>query len=854
MKQKFLWLVLFALLPFGTLQAQCTLDNAIPFSTNPTSLTVWNGYEYIPFTVKGINLGIAVPGTFPGELRASRAQYGQWFQQIKAIGFNCIRIYTLHYPHFYEVLDSFNLAHPQNPLFIFQGVWLNEEMDGYANDLYTLDTAFSAEIEENIDCVHGNRIIPPRLGKAYGTYTTDISKWNIGYIIGREIHPEEVLETNSQHTTVNAFTGAHFAISSCSASEAWLVSKLDQVVAYEYAGYNTQRPVSASSWPTLDPLLHPAEENRMEDTASVDLSHVVLQNAPAGLFISYHAYPYYPDFISNEPGYQSYSDPYGPNSYKGYLTALKSHYPQYPLIIAEYGVPSSLGVAHYASSGMNHGGQDEFQQGLTDIRMLTTMQEAGCGGGIQFAWIDEWFKRTWITDPIDYLADRRILWHNITAAEQNFGLIAFRKTDTLQPVETFCDTCAIREISASADYDYFNIDLRLHQPLATTDELWIALDTYAPTLGESLLPTADTLPFRAEFALHLTNYAADLYVTQAYDLFGIWHNESLPEQLYHSIPTDGAPWYLVRWKNNAGAADVQYIGSLQVNYGFQPPSSNDAVTLYSDHISLRIPWSLINVVDPSQMRVFNDNRSTPAKEDTISDGFAMAVAYKDTLLYTHSRFQWPFWNTALDAEETIKTSYWVMTDHLMEFNSKVIAFCDSFSFSGGVFPVEVTAQDGVLKNDFDLDGDYMSPLLVDAPLHGHITLNTDGSFTYMPDPGFEGDELFSYCVFDQYSLSSPATVLLHIENNSAFVEYQPLQERVPQINVYPIPSNEVLHIESDQEITFVKLFNTAGTQLFSATVQAGNTTIDMRSYPAGNYYLLTQIEGTALRITKVQKM
>lgn len=40
---------------------------------------------------------------------------------------------------------------------------------------------------------------------------------------------------------------------------------------------------------------------------------------------------------------------------------------------------------------------------------------------MQFAWIDEWFKRTWITDPIDYLGERRPLWHNATAAEQNFG-------------------------------------------------------------------------------------------------------------------------------------------------------------------------------------------------------------------------------------------------------------------------------------------------------------------------------------------------------------------------------------------------------------------------------------------------
>lgn len=36
-----------------------------PFSTNKSELTIWNGSEYVPFFIKGINLGIAKPGTFP---------------------------------------------------------------------------------------------------------------------------------------------------------------------------------------------------------------------------------------------------------------------------------------------------------------------------------------------------------------------------------------------------------------------------------------------------------------------------------------------------------------------------------------------------------------------------------------------------------------------------------------------------------------------------------------------------------------------------------------------------------------------------------------------------------------------
>ena len=58
-------------------------------------------------------------------------------------------IYTLYYPHFYEVLDSFDTAKPTSPLFLFQGVWMEEELPGYNQDLYFLDASFNNEIEAN---------------------------------------------------------------------------------------------------------------------------------------------------------------------------------------------------------------------------------------------------------------------------------------------------------------------------------------------------------------------------------------------------------------------------------------------------------------------------------------------------------------------------------------------------------------------------------------------------------------------------------------------------------------------------------------------------------------------------------
>ena len=65
---------------------------------------------------------------------------------------------------------------------------------------------------------------------------------------------------------------------------------------------------------------------------------------------------------------------------------------------------------------------------------------------------------------------------------------------------------------------------------------------------------------------------------------------------------------------------------------------------------------------------------------------------------------------------------------------------------------------GVLGNDSDVDGDPLTAVLVDGPAHGTLTLNPDGSFEYVPDPGFHGTDYFTYVANDGLVDSDPATV------------------------------------------------------------------------------------------------
>jgi hypothetical protein len=807
-------------------QTSCNPADTLPFSTNATHLTMWNGEKYVPLFIKGINLGISVPGTFPGELAASRAQYGRWFQLVKEAGFNTIRLYTLHYPHFYEVLDSFNLANPNQPLHFFQGVWLEEELPGYDEDLYFLTSYFDKEIEENVDAVHGNATIATRRGKAFGTYRTDVSRWMLGYIIGREIHPGEVLHTDELHASVKAYEGRFLKISEASPTEAWMVQRLDNLLRWEKDKYNTQRPVSFSSWPTLDPLKHPFEPNDYEDMATIDLSAMDIQHAPAGYFASYHAYPYYPDFISQDPSYTPFKDHYGQNSYLGYLTYLKNHYNKFPLIIAEFGAASSWGIAHYAQNGIHHGGSDEQEQGRFNLRMMQNILTSGCGGGIQFALMDEWFKRTWITDPLDFDPESRIRWHNVAAAEQNFGIIGFKKPNSdLEPWESFCADCPVQAIKASADYTYFNMQLQLSEPLDVLDTLWLALDTYQANLGENRFPNGVPISNRAEFLLMITNNFAELYVTEAYDLFGLWHGVAAPEQKFRSIVSQGAPWKLVRWKNNYTNQEVQYVGTLRVNRLGLPKTSMDAVTIDEEGISIKLPWNLLNFVDPGNAMVMHDDRATSARETIKSDGVAVTFLHKNRMQATDRRFTWDTWYDVSDAVEYKKESFYIAKQYMGNLPGGLIARCDAYEVDiNGV--TTIAAAQGVLQNDVLMDGSSMEAILVKAPSAGILFLQKDGGFTYIPEEGRTGTVRFTYQLLSGAFVSEPVEVELTLKG---------LPEGSGFAQVYPNPAINEVTVLSRSVLDRVEVFNIVGALVRVYPIQSTEKTLRLDGLKPGMY-------------------
>lgn len=60
------------------------------------------------FFIKGINLGLGLPGYFPGEYPIHRETYRRWFRLMGELGVNSLRVYAVQSPGFYEALADHN--------------------------------------------------------------------------------------------------------------------------------------------------------------------------------------------------------------------------------------------------------------------------------------------------------------------------------------------------------------------------------------------------------------------------------------------------------------------------------------------------------------------------------------------------------------------------------------------------------------------------------------------------------------------------------------------------------------------------------------------------------------------------
>lgn len=376
----------------------------------------------------GVNVGSTTPGHAPGEVAISHETAARWFARMGTMGVRTVRIYTILSPGFYRALREYNLAHPRRPLYLIQGVWIPEDDFLEHHDLYRAPVVdgFKREIADVVGVVHGDITIPKKRGHAGGTYRADVSPWLLAWSPGVEWDPIATEESDRTNAGRAPYQGRYITTRGTpTPTESWIAEMLDHLAGLE-AARGWARPVTFTNWLTVDPLSHPEEPLDREDMVSVDPMHVTSTRAwPAGFFASYHAYPYYPDFLRWSREYAAYRRPGGKvDPYAGYLHALRAHHTDQAVMVTEFGVPSGLGVAHRGPLGRDQGDHSEADAMRKNADMLDVIREQRYAGGLVFSWTDEWFKFTWNTMDYDIPADRRAMWRDTYTNEEHFGLMA----------------------------------------------------------------------------------------------------------------------------------------------------------------------------------------------------------------------------------------------------------------------------------------------------------------------------------------------------------------------------------------------------------------------------------------------
>lgn len=418
---------------YGPLQAESAevestvLDNGshVKFRTQGDRIELYQGGEWKPFFANGVNVGATVPGHDPGELVIDKPTFLKWFDEIHELGANVIRVYTIHEPVFYEALVEFNEQHRDSPLYFIQGVWSPEEQLIKTHDAQSplVIKAFKKEIIYAVGAVYGDANIPGKTGKADGRYRTNAGPYLMGWSVGTEWDPSIVDASDKAYPNMEPYVGTHFkAKAGATAFENMLAEMLDTLASFEKER-GWQHPIAFTNWVSTDPLAHPGEIDRAEDLVSVDPMHIEPADWQGGYFASYHAYPYYPEFLRSDPSLQNVKNDRGEiDTYKAYLRQLKAHHAGMPIMVTEYGVPSSLGIGHLSNLGRDQGGHTEEEQGRINVDLMKTIHQEQYAGAILFMWQDEWFKRTWNTQDFEIPVDRRKYWLNVLTNEKLFGI------------------------------------------------------------------------------------------------------------------------------------------------------------------------------------------------------------------------------------------------------------------------------------------------------------------------------------------------------------------------------------------------------------------------------------------------
>ncbi len=586
----------------------------------------------------GVDFSGDIPGgSATGVPTPTGDEYGNQLNKMGEMGIRVVRVYSLLPPEFYAALSYYNGEHPSAPLYLVQGVRTPDE--SYVAEGGTLydpgaDAAFTAELQDVSAAVHGALERDAGGGAAPLRWYVDVSRWLAGWVVGTEWDPQAIARTDEEERDAPYEPGAYFAATSeATATERWLARHLDVLAAAEH-DRGVSVPISFVNWPTTDPLDHPEEPVASDDAVSIDAEHVLpTDDWPGGTFASFHAYPFYPDFLRHEPGLQATLRGGRPDPYAGYVLALREHFTSMPLVIAEVGVPASVGSAHRGPRGRDQGQHTEQEAMQINADLLTLVHDQGAAGAFISSWVDDWDRPSWNTAASRDSA-RRAYWQDPLTSEQWTGITKHDSDFVPGSLDNaFAPTGALRGFVVRPTASYVHLFVRGRGRMPGTMKLLV---NTVPGGGADYRVVIDSQEGRAR-----------AYVRAELDPLRLYTDEDL------SLQDSGKRWHLFRQLTNGSQvvggkrlpAEVTEVGVLvQGDWDPNAASYNSLATWRPDpakrSIRLRIPWSMLGLADPSSRLALG--AGNPAEVVPVE---ALKLSVEVDGSTSRLSYAWPTWES-----------------------------------------------------------------------------------------------------------------------------------------------------------------------------------------------------------------
>jgi N-acetylneuraminic acid mutarotase len=184
-----------------------------------------------------------------------------------------------------------------------------------------------------------------------------------------------------------------------------------------------------------------------------------------------------------------------------------------------------------------------------------------------------------------------------------------------------------------------------------------------------------------------------------------------------------------------------------------PSAANDHYAIDEDEVlSISAPGILSNDLDPEGDPLMAVLVNNPSNGTLALNGDGSFIYIPGANFSGSDGFTYYSSDGSLNSDET------TVTITVNPVNDAPVATADQYITT--VNTSLTVAAPGLLANDQDADGQPLVVSLASESTYGVTIVNSDGSFTYTPDPGFAGADSFTYLVSDNAGGTGTATVTI----------------------------------------------------------------------------------------------